>query len=296
MTPDRLPDDLFRLVFEASPIGEVLVDLQGRIVLLNEQAERLFGYQRDELIGRPIEILVPERYRSNHEGDRAAYSRTSTARAMGAGRDLFGCRKDGTEFPVEIGLNPIESRSLVTARVIDISERKRLEAALLQAEHRTEFALDAALAGTWEFDLVRGVVTWSRSMERVFGIPPASFPTTEDQFFRHVHPDDREALRNAVQGAIERCGDVEVDFRAVWPDGTTYWIGTAARAFCDAERQPVRVLGMAIDLTERRRLEAQYLQSQKMESIGQLAGGLAHDFNNLLTVILGNLATVGDLV
>jgi PAS domain S-box-containing protein len=99
--------DLFRLAFELSPVGIIVIDVHGTIVLANREVERLFGYGRDELVGRSIDILVPERFRARHPGFRDGFFKNPQARPMGAGRDLFGLRKDGSQIPVEIGLKPI---------------------------------------------------------------------------------------------------------------------------------------------------------------------------------------------
>jgi PAS domain S-box-containing protein len=119
----------FRLAIEASPTGMIMVDPAGKIVLVNSQIERLFGFRRDELIGQTIEILVPERFRVKHPGFRREFASEPRFRPMGAGRDLYGLRKDGSEFPVEIGLNPIRTPDgfFVLSSVVDISERKRAE-------------------------------------------------------------------------------------------------------------------------------------------------------------------------
>jgi two-component system CheB/CheR fusion protein len=119
----------FRLAIESAPSGMVMIDPDGLIVLVNSQAEKLFGYQRQELIGQPVSVLVPERVRSKHETYRAGFFARPEARPMGAGRDLFGRRRDGTEFPLEIGLNPIETEEGVFAlsAIVDITERKQLE-------------------------------------------------------------------------------------------------------------------------------------------------------------------------
>ena len=105
ITERKQAEELFQLVTEASPSGTVLVTDQGRIVLVNAHAERLFGWARDELIGKDIEVLVPERFAHSRPRDRTNFFALPEARAMGAGRELFGRRKDGSEFPVEIGLN-----------------------------------------------------------------------------------------------------------------------------------------------------------------------------------------------
>ena len=138
ITEQKRAEEKFRLAVEASPSGILLVDQSGQIVLVNSHIEKLFGYGREELIGRPVEILVPERFAGRHPEHRAKFLAAPTARAMGVGRELFGRRKDGNEFPVEIGLSPIQTPEgmLVLAAVVDISARKLAEAEAIQ--HREE--------------------------------------------------------------------------------------------------------------------------------------------------------------
>jgi PAS domain S-box-containing protein len=159
ITPRKEAQDLFRLATEASPSGIVLVNSLGRIVLVNTHAEELFGYHREELVGKLVDILVPERFASQHPDHRAEFLTAPTARAMGAGRELFGRRKDGSEFPVEIGLNPIETPDgiLVLAAVVDISARKLAEAEALQRReevgHLSRVAVMGELAGSIAHEL-----------------------------------------------------------------------------------------------------------------------------------------------
>ncbi len=122
-------EEQFRLTVESAPNAMVMVDAKGRIVLLNAQTEKVFGYRREELQGQAVEILIPERFRSQHPADRAGFFADPHARPMGIGRDLYGLHKDGTEFPVEIGLNPIQTEGgvRVLSSIIDITERKRAE-------------------------------------------------------------------------------------------------------------------------------------------------------------------------
>ena len=140
ITERNQAQERFRLVVEASPNGIVLVNAQGTIVLANACIEKLFGYERRELIGQAVELLVPERFRSEHLAHRAGFHAAPVARTMGAGRELFARRKDGTEFPVEIGISPIQSPegTLVLSVIVDITERKQAEAEARQ--HREEVA------------------------------------------------------------------------------------------------------------------------------------------------------------
>ncbi|MBI3540725.1 MAG: PAS domain S-box protein [Deltaproteobacteria bacterium] len=125
----NLLGERFRQALEASPTGMVVINEQGFIFIVNQQIESLFGYDREELIGKKIEILVPERFREQHPSERAHFFRQPQVRPMGAGRDLSGRRKDGKEFPVEIGLNPYATSNgiFVIGSIIDISERKKVD-------------------------------------------------------------------------------------------------------------------------------------------------------------------------
>jgi PAS domain S-box-containing protein len=127
----RANDELFRLVVEYAPSAMVMVDREGKVVLVNSQAEKLFGYSRGELLGSSIDLLVPQRFRAKHPGQREGFFADPKARAMGVGRDLFGLRKNGTEVPVEIGLNPIRTEQgfFVLAAIVDITERVKAEEA-----------------------------------------------------------------------------------------------------------------------------------------------------------------------
>jgi PAS domain S-box-containing protein len=141
----------FRDLLESAPDAMVIVDQAGLVLLVNSQTEKLFGYTRRLLLGQPVEMLVPERFRGGHPGMRGGFFKEPRVRAMGEGRELFGRRQDGTEFPVEISLSPIETEDglVVSSSIRDISDRKRVERALQEKNvelERASLAKDRFLA------------------------------------------------------------------------------------------------------------------------------------------------------
>jgi PAS domain S-box-containing protein len=123
MAAKRALNDQFRMLFEAAPNGVMAVDAAGCIVQLNAQIEKMFGYSREELMGRPADVLVSARLK--HAGLRKKFAAAPRMRPMGVGRDLLGARKNGSEFPVEVGLNSMATNNVVVATIVDITERKR---------------------------------------------------------------------------------------------------------------------------------------------------------------------------
>ena len=151
ITERRRLETRFRASVESAPMAMVMIDREGTIVLLNRECERLFGHRRETLLGQPVEVLVPPRFRAQHPAQRQGFFADPSARRMGAGRELFGLRADGSEFPVEIGLNPIstEDGMYVLSAIVDITERKRMDDDLRQAKTELE-ARVADLARTTE--------------------------------------------------------------------------------------------------------------------------------------------------
>jgi len=305
-------EERFRLIVESVPNAIVMINAGGDIEMVNDPAERIFGYSRSELLGRPVELLLPERHRFAHPELRAAFFADPQMRQMGVGRDLFARRKDGREFPVEIGLSPIETEdgAMVLAAIVDITERKINEQRLLDARHRAEEVLAAlrkseeqlsraqrlAQMGSDVRNLRTDEAEWSDETYRIFGVSRETYVTSTENLLKMVHPDDR-AIVLATREQIKqgKCPE-PFEYRIIRPDGTTRQIYRENELILGEDGTPEYFAGTVHDVTERRQTEQQLRQAQKMEAIGNLTGGMAHDFNNLLGIIIGNLDLVRDRI
>jgi len=196
--------DWFELIVEGVPVALLMADQNRRISLVNRNTETLFGYSRSELIGERLELLVPQRFRGQHAAQVSSYLGAPTQRRMGAGRELFGLRKDATEMPIEIGLNPIRTAEGVftLASIIDITERKRAEDVEGQMAALVESADDAIVAKS-----VDGIIrSWNPGAERLLGY---SAKEMIGQPVTRLLPDDRLGEEAMILGRIGRGERVE---------------------------------------------------------------------------------------
>jgi two-component system cell cycle sensor histidine kinase/response regulator CckA len=277
----RASEARYRTLFEYAPDGIVIADRESCYIDANASMCRMLGYSRDELIGRHASDIVAQA-EVQHIGPAL---RVITA-ASDYHREWQFRRKDGSAFAADVIATVMPGGNLV-GMVRDVTERNQAIEALRTAEERMRFALQSADVGIWDMDYTTGVLQWSEILEAQHGLQPGTFGGTFEAFVERIHPDDRELVLETVGKAMKAGTDFSVHHRTVWPDGTVRWLSGAGRIHLGEHREPVRGVGISLDVTERRTLEEQFQQAQKMEAIGRLAGGVAHDFNNLLTVILG---------
>ena len=286
-------DAQFRLVMEAAPNGVLMAGEDGTISMVNAQVERMFGYGREELLGRAVDMLVPERFRPAHAEHRRAFFAEAASRPMGTTREWYGLRKDGTEFPVEIGLNPIRTSSgrMVLAAIVDISARRQAEEAVRESQERFDLAVQVTDVGIFEHDHRTDRLYWSPTLRAIFGIS-ADETASLQRYLELIPREERDSVLQALQTAHDPGGDgqADIEHRLTRPDGALRHVSIRSRTWFEgagAARRAVRTLGAVVDVTDHKQAEAYLRQASKMEAIGTLAGGIAHEFNNSLTAVLG---------
>lgn len=250
----RAEEEMLRVV-EAMPNALVRVNPAGLITLVNTRMEMLFGYTREELMGRAIEDLIPDRYRQAHAGQRAGFFSVPTSRPVGAGRDLYGLHKDGREIPIEVGLNPIATPDppAVLASVIDITERKAAERALRESEERFRLVAEVTNDVLWDWDLVTDEFWWSPNAHEKFGYDPAKESTIRAWSAR-LHPDERERVLRDMGETIKSGKRISIEwYRFRLADRSYGFFVTKGQVIRDARGKPVRMIGAMIDETVAKR-------------------------------------------
>lgn len=267
--------------------GVISTDERGKILIFNRAAEEMFGWKTADVLGKPVDVLIPKRFHHAHSSELQGFVRGAQLiqRTMGARREVLGLKKDGSEFPVEatVSRRSLSSRTILTVVVRDVSERRCLEQKLAErnaahaaSENRLQLALTGARMGTWEWNLKSDVLIGDVATRMLLGLGEGEGLSVEIVAGR-VHPDDLPGLNQELadirhHGAGERQGE----FRVVRPDGSTGWVAWKGIIALGASDDRRTMTGVTFDVTERRHLD---------EQRQLILGELNHRMRNMMALV-----------
>jgi PAS domain S-box-containing protein len=314
--PQLAANDLRELV-EAVPDALVVIDQSGRLILVNRQTEQLFGYHRDELLGQPVEVLVPERFRDKHVGYRDGYFAAPHLRPMGVGLELVGQRKDGHEVPVEISLSPLHSGSVlfVVSTIRDVTQRRNAESQLRKLEQRYRSLVEGIPAVTFmaTLDEVDEQALYvSPQIEELLGFTQQEWLENPILWYTQLHPDDQERWHEEFSRTVSTAEPFSAVYRFIARDGKVVWVRGEAKVIRDEVGRPLFLQGVAFDITgikqaeeelkalnatlDARVVERTAVAEQRAEelvrsndALKRFAGVVAHDLKNPLLTIQGRI-------
>jgi two-component system cell cycle sensor histidine kinase/response regulator CckA len=261
--------------------------LEGVVTSWNAAAERIFGYTEAEMVGQSIFRLIPEEL---HGAERVLLSQIAQGEPVQI-EEAERIRKDGRRIHISVTVSPIldSSDRVVGASSIkrDVTERKQAAETLRESQERLQLAVRAAGMGTWRWDPASNVLTWDEGLRHLYGVGPEEVIAGYEQFIARVHEDDRPFVAQTVERALQGTGGLDYEFRIVLPDGRIRWLADHGRVVRDPSGKLQYMTGVCLDVTDRKQMDERLRQAQRMEAVGQLAGGIAHEANNMMSVVLG---------
>jgi PAS domain S-box-containing protein len=278
-----------------APEAVIEFDPSFRVIRWSKSATRIFGWSPEEIIGKSI-AEMPWVYKEDVKVvERVSAEMFSAKRPRNISYNR-NYRKDGSIIDCEWYNSAIYDSNgklvSILSHVVDVTKRKKAEEALKNSEERLKLAQQVAHVGTFEWNIQTGVNKWTPELEAMYGLPPGSFPGTQDAFEQIVYPEDRNEVVRHVSEAIEK-GAFEGEWRVVWPDGSLHWMLGRGRVFKDSYGKPLRLIGINLDVTDRKKAELEHerlsaiVESTDDAIIGKTLDGVITSWNKAAEKLYG---------
>lgn len=278
-------------IVQSSDDAIISKDLNGVITSWNKSAQRIFGYTADEIIGKNISIIIPP---NRLDEEPKIISRIKAGLVIDH-YETRRVRKDGVEIDISLTVSPIRNEAglIIGASKIarDITDQKLSDRSLLESQMLLSMAMQSSSMGAWEHDSATDVVYWSTELEEIFGLAPGSFEGTRSAFYDLIYEEDRQRMWVEVENAVDQLRDYAVEFRFLHADGSVRWMEGRGRAVYSEKGDPVRLYGIGIDITDRKRAEEALRESEQRFARAFNASPLALTISSIID---GKLVEVND--
>jgi PAS domain S-box-containing protein len=293
----RRSEDRMRLLVETVKDYAIFgLDPSGRVVSWNVGAEHIKGYDAKEIMGQHFSRFYPPESLLINQPEMQLRVAAAEGRFE---EDGWRVRKDGSRFWANVVITALRDRDgdlLGFSKITrDLTERKRAEEALRESEEQLRLAQKASGSGVWDWNPRTGVVSWSEEHSRIFGVEPGQRDRPWKSFLQLVHAEDRARLESEANSALKPSGELDVEYRISRADGQVRWVVSKGRTHCGDGDEPVRMIGLTQDITERKQLEQALLTTQtelahlsRVMTLGELTSSIAHEVNQPLAAVVTN--------
>ena len=291
----------YRLLIETASDAVISADESGAITFANPSTLRIFGHAPNDLIGKPLTVLMPEFLRSAYEKGARRYTSTGERRLNWRGIELVGLRKDGQKFPIAISLGELNrnGQRVFTAFIRDISEQKRAEESLHRTHSYLAQAERLARIGTFAWEVPEKKALYlSEEWYRIYGFDPRDGVPTWEQFVQRIHPEDRPRLQAASARAIAEKSDYDVEFRILVPRSPVKFLHAVGEPVLGSSGELLQFVGVVMDVTDMRRVEeererlhrvqADLAHINRISTMGELTASLAHEIKQPIGAAVTN--------